>query len=187
MSGDKTFTGKKLDWLRCVSFDRRLQKYPYDFKVAFQIAQHVNEKRGTAFVSDAVIADKAGGGTPRNVAKARKRLSEFGWITWRRTRTANVYTLDFAKVNDTLDTMTIWSDERRERRQKLANGKLRDINHSSDLKAPDMNHSADQVRNHSSDRHLRKDTSKQEGSQGEAGLRVEASGRYRPKLIAVSS
>ena len=33
-----TFTSKKLDWLACVNFDRRLKQFPTAFKVAYVIA-----------------------------------------------------------------------------------------------------------------------------------------------------
>ena len=113
-----TFTGRKLDWLKCVAYDRHLKRYPFAFKVAFQIAQHVNEKKGFAHVSDAVIADKAGGGSVRNVGKARMKLRETGWLTWQPTRTANLYTLRHERENGILDLIAIASDARKERRRK---------------------------------------------------------------------
>jgi hypothetical protein len=151
-----TFTGGKLDWLKCVAFDPRLKPYPYDFKVAFQIAQHVNERTGHAIVSDEAIAEKTGGGSVRNVWNARHRLRDTGWLTWRRTRTASVYSLNYDKVNGVLDMITVSSEARREkRRKKRATAKPGDMNHSSDLDAPDMNHSSDQDMKHSADIHLR--------------------------------
>jgi hypothetical protein len=179
-----TVTGRKLDWLKCVAFDPRLKSYPYDFKVAFQIAQHVNERTGNAFVSDETIADKTGGGSVRNVWNARHRLRDAGWLTWRRTRTASVYSLNYGRVNGVLDMITVSSEARHEKRRKRATAERamsaanstrrpkpptsadercitprktsrRDMNHSSGLDARDMNHSSDQDMNCSADIHLR--------------------------------
>jgi hypothetical protein len=112
---NQTFTSRKLDWLRCVCFDRRLK--PYDFKVAFIIAQHVNQKSQTAHPSDATIADETGGSV-RNVKRARVRLNDAGWISWRRTQTSNVYALVFTKVSGFMDAITASRDARNETRQK---------------------------------------------------------------------
>jgi Helix-turn-helix domain len=109
-----TFTGRKLDFLNCVAFDRQVQSI--DFRVMFVIAQHVNEKTGTAFLSDETIADKTGGGSPRNVYRARLRLQKAGWLNWRRSRTANVYTLRYDKMNAVLDMIAISNDARRKMR-----------------------------------------------------------------------
>ena len=157
-----TFTGQRLDWLKCVSFDRSIQ--PYDFEVAFQIAQHLNEKTATAFVSDETIADKTGGGSSRNVWNSRIRLRDAGWLTWRRTRTANVYSLNYGKVNGVLDMITVSSDARREKQQKPAKAKKRDMKHSSYLTPPDTNHSAEQDTKPSSDIHPRGTPYREEGS-----------------------
>jgi hypothetical protein len=107
-----TFTGTKLDWLKGVAFDRRLQ--PYDFKVAFVIAQHLNQRTGSTMLSDEIIADESAGGS-RNVRRSRLRLHEAGWLTWHHTRTANVYRPDFSQMNDVLDTITLSREARRER------------------------------------------------------------------------
>jgi hypothetical protein len=160
-----TFTGRKLDWLKCVAYDRQLKQYPFAFKVAFVIAQHVNEKNGTAFVSDEAIADKAGGGSVRNVGKARVKLRETGWLTWQSTQTANLYTLHYEQMNGVLDLITIASDKRREQRGKRLAWKHRDRNHSSEHEPPDRNHSSQHDRNHSSYIHLRGTPSEKRDSQ----------------------
>lgn len=115
VSTASTFTGRKIDWLKCCNFDRRLE--PYDFKVAFVIQQHLNERTGTCQLSDETIADEAGGST-RNVRRARNRLRDGIWISWERTSTANIYRLCFDNVERILDMITAARDERRERRQR---------------------------------------------------------------------
>jgi hypothetical protein len=50
-----TVTGRKLDLLKCIAFDRKMVHY--DLEVAFVILQHVNEKTGLAILSDEAIAD----------------------------------------------------------------------------------------------------------------------------------
>ncbi len=60
-----TFTGLKLDLLKCIVFDRQMM--PYDLEVAFVILQHVNEKTGLAILSDEAIAGLTRGGSVRNV------------------------------------------------------------------------------------------------------------------------
>jgi hypothetical protein len=60
-----TFTGDKLDLLKCIAFDRQMT--PYDLEVAFVILQHVNEKTGLAILSDEAIADLTRRGSVRKV------------------------------------------------------------------------------------------------------------------------
>jgi hypothetical protein len=112
---NQTFTSRKLDWLKCVCFDRLVQ--PYDFKVAFVIGQHINQKTLTACLSDETIADESGG-SARNVKRSRVRLREAGYISWRRTRTANVYRLRFEKVSGIFDAIISSRDARKERRKR---------------------------------------------------------------------
>src|SRR6516165_7052089 len=101
-----TFTSKKLDWLACVNFDRRLRQLPTAFKVAYVIANQVDEIRNTAFISDVAIADKAGGISERQVGRSRKLLRDTGWLSWKRTYTANVYNLLSKYVSGVLDAIT---------------------------------------------------------------------------------
>jgi hypothetical protein len=110
-----SFTGAKLDWLKCVAFDRRLK--PYDFKVAFVIAQHLNLNTGSTMLSDGTIADESAIG-PRHVRRARERLHNAGWLTWHHTQTANVYRLDHDKVSYTLDAITLSREARAERHRR---------------------------------------------------------------------
>jgi hypothetical protein len=102
----------------CMMYYPKLK--PIDKLIAFVIAQHVNEKTGLAFVSDEVIAERIGGASRRSVYRARGRLRDAGWLTWRCTRTANVYTLKFDSVNAVLDMITTSRDARSERRKNGA-------------------------------------------------------------------
>jgi hypothetical protein len=113
-----TFTSKKLDWLACINFDRRLKQFPTVFKVAYVIANQVDETRNTAFISDAAIADKAGGISERQVGRSRKLLRDTGWLSWKRTYSANVYSLLSEHVSGVRDSITASNEERKERRRK---------------------------------------------------------------------
>ena len=108
-----TFTGERLDWCKCVRFDPRLN--PFDKVVAATIADHVNERSRIAQVSDETIAIKSSGSVS-SVIRARRRSREAGWLRWRRTRTANRYSLRFDKVSGVLDMMTAKVEASRERR-----------------------------------------------------------------------
>jgi hypothetical protein len=113
-----TFTGKKLDWLACVNFDRRLKQFPIAFKVAYVIANQVDEIKNTAFISDAAIIDKAGGISRSQVVRSRKLLRDTGWLEWRRTYSANVYSLLSEQVSGVWDAITASNEARKERQRK---------------------------------------------------------------------
>jgi hypothetical protein len=81
-------TSEKFDWLDAVMADHRIDTRAK--VVAFCLMQHLNRETGIAFVSDATITDKTGMPN-RWVRRARNHLRAAGWITWKRTRTANVY------------------------------------------------------------------------------------------------
>ena len=84
----KVSTSQKLDWLDAVMADQGIDARAK--VVAFCLMQHVNRNIGSAFVSDQTIVDKTG--IPMTwVIRARKELRSAGWITWKRTRTASVY------------------------------------------------------------------------------------------------
>jgi hypothetical protein len=118
-----TFTGTKLDWLKCVAFDRKV--LAYDFRVAFVIAQHLNLRTGSAMLSDETIAAESGGGSTRHVKRARVRLRKAGWLTWHNTSTANVYRPDYGRMNHVLDAMILAREARREKRVQADANKLR--------------------------------------------------------------
>jgi hypothetical protein len=112
-----TFTGRKLDWLNVVSADRKLK--PAAFEVAFCIVQHVNAKTLIAILSDDVIVEKTGI-SRAEVERHRKSLKAAGWLTWRRTRSANNYTPLFDNMNAARDVLAAMREDRRERRAKRA-------------------------------------------------------------------
>jgi hypothetical protein len=141
-----TFTGQRLEWLKCVNYDRRLKDCPAALKVAFVIATHVTENGssipgialnpGEACISDEAIADKAGGLHRRHVIRARNRLNETGYLNWRRTRSANVYRLDYGQVSRVLDLMDA-SNQARKEQQKRRKDRPRDVTPRAHLKPPD--------------------------------------------------
>ena len=108
-----SFTGAKLDWMTAAAYDRRLP--PSYFEVAFVIAQHINEKTGKGFPSEAWIAEFVGTSVS-TVKRAVKLLAETRWLSIRRKRTydpktktwktRNVYTLRFENVSIMQDAMT---------------------------------------------------------------------------------
>ena len=115
-SGDVAgFTGDKLDWLTALSADPRIDARA--FEVGFCIMQHVNKRTRTAFVSTETISEKTG--IPvRYVERARATLRKAGWMTWRRTGTANVYSPLDGPMNAILDQQTLLKDQRDERRKQ---------------------------------------------------------------------
>jgi hypothetical protein len=81
-------TSEKFDWLDALMADHRIDARAK--VVAFCIMQHLNRGTGLAFVSDPTISDKTG--IPKTwVLRARNALRAAGWIIWKRTGTANVY------------------------------------------------------------------------------------------------
>jgi hypothetical protein len=122
-----TFTGTKLDWLKCICFDRRLK--PLDKVVALVIAQHLNAMTATTMLSDRTIADETAT-SPRSVQRSRNRLRRIGWLTWERTETANIYTQSFRNMNDMRDAMLqareTRQEARRNRRRKAIAGPWED-------------------------------------------------------------
>jgi hypothetical protein len=157
-----SFTSRKLDYLKACNFDRRLEAY--DFKVVYIIAQHVNEKNDMAMLSDEAIAEEIGG-SPRSVGRSRNRLRDAGWLSWRRTSTANIYTLDYTNVGRVLDLITKMRDERRERRSKRRRAiydrpRLAEHNRNDRprMATPYRTPMAEHVQPLLADKHLRKNT-----------------------------
>ncbi|PYF03836.1 hypothetical protein BJ122_10593 [Rhodopseudomonas faecalis] len=111
----KAFTGQKLDWMSALCADPRIG--PRAFQVGFCIAQHINRETGLAILCDDTIRDKTGIAN-RWIARARNELRDAGWIDWRRTRTANVYTTSDGPMNMVIDRQMLLKEERDERREK---------------------------------------------------------------------
>lgn len=157
----KTFTGQKLDWMKCVAFDTCVS--PRAFEVGFCIIQHVNARTCRAFLSDETIADGTGS-CLRDVGRARKQLRLAGWLTWKRTGGANLYEPLFHRINAVLDAITDKRDQRQERRQRkgmtvdwtrVSHRQRRDTTSESERDpTPKSNHD----RTSASDIHLRSNT-----------------------------
>ena len=117
-ASNQSWTSRKMDWLTCAAYARDL--IPADFKVAFVVMQHVNEKTLECFPSEQTIADKCGL-SERHVRRSLKRLCDKGWLKSRRTRDANRYTVLFNNVNRILDNMIVDRENRKvERKRKTA-------------------------------------------------------------------
>jgi hypothetical protein len=86
----QSFTSAKLDWCDLLMADHQLDARAK--VVGFCIMQAINEESGHWKISDETIADKTG--IPKRwVQRARSALLQRGWITWKRTRDANIYWL----------------------------------------------------------------------------------------------
>jgi hypothetical protein len=164
-----TFTGRKLDLLRAVRFDRTVGDYAY--RVMSIIVDHLNEKTERTQLSDDRIAFETGSGWPRRVVRARRNLRDTNWLIWRRTRTANVYSVNFAKAAVILSVL---ERERNARRQRPTNIEKRNETQIEPERriSTDRTFCADPDRTPASDIHLRGNTSKQEGSRGRKNLEV---------------
>jgi hypothetical protein len=143
---NRTFTSQRLDWEKCLRFDRRIP--PFACEVGCAIASHASATNGKAYVSDETLADEVGF-TERYVRRARVRLRETRWLKWRRTGDANVYTLLFDQVSGHLD-MFITAREARKEQRKKRKSRFPDRNASSDHKPADRNPSSYPDRNPSS-------------------------------------
>jgi hypothetical protein len=107
-----TFTGTKLDWLKCMRFDRRVTDHAY--RVVSVIADHLNEDTGRTWLSAETIAFEVGYGSPRAVGRAIKVLKDTGWITVYRTGAANVFEPNFRNVKTWLAALGRARFERRQ-------------------------------------------------------------------------
>jgi hypothetical protein len=153
-----TFTGRKCDLLKAMRFDGRVNDQAY--RVASNILDHLNEKTERTILSDDLIAFEIAG-APRTVRRARELLRETGWMTWHRTRKANIYSFDFEKVVPFLAMLARERNARREKRLKTA-----EINGQTRQKWPisrDRPKMATLDRPKMADIHLRGTPSKQEG------------------------
>jgi hypothetical protein len=171
-----TFTGKKLDWLTCMRFDRRVTDYAY--RIVSVIAHHLNEKTGRAMLSDDTIAFETGSRWPRKVVRARKLLRDLEYLDWEHTRTANVYKPNFKNVRNTL---AVIGRARYEKRQRFLDNHARlGRQRHSEHGAPDSDKSGIQTLTPTSDKHLREhlkeeSTEEESSSLEDSSLRRAAS------------
>jgi hypothetical protein len=186
---NRTFTSLKLDWLRCLAFDRRVG--PLAFEVGFCIIQHANARTGRTWrISDETIADEIGC-PARSVYRARSGLRAAGWLAWTRTRNANIYKICFGNVERVLDLMTAARDARKER-QKMRQSRLRECASVRTLEPPDCAPMRTQDCAPMRNKHLRHNTVKNQSSyQAKTGTVERAShvdfGRAQPSAAPFSA
>jgi hypothetical protein len=113
---NQSFTSIKLTWMTCVMSQGLTL---FDKCVAFVIMNAINEKTGNWKLSDETVAALMGKpGSVRSVIRAGMRLRAAGWLTWKRTADANVYSLCHRNVMEALDEIMRQRMERKERRTK---------------------------------------------------------------------
>ncbi|MCK1507557.1 helix-turn-helix domain-containing protein [Bradyrhizobium sp. 18] len=154
----KAFTAHKLNWLDCVVSDRRLK--PAAFKIAYAIMQHVNSETLFAWLSDETLVDVTGISSAE-VQRHRKSLKACGWLTWKRTGNANVYTPLFDQLPEGLEFIL---DKRRKRKKlREARRAARAATPVTSVQSPVMDHDPSPVMDHDPSPainiHLRKNTS----------------------------
>jgi len=114
-ASNQKFTSIKLTWMTCVMSTGFT---PFDKCVAFIIMNAINEKTRDWKLSDETIAALMGRpGAIRSVQRARRRLRAAGWITWKRTSDANVYSLRHDNVMAAMDEIMRSRRERRTKRE----------------------------------------------------------------------
>ena len=109
----RSFTGDKLDWMTALCADPRIDARA--FRVGFTIAQHINMRKGVAFISDETISDKTSIPT-RWVQRARALLRTTRWIDWKRTQSANLYWILPGNIDPVTDHQIMLRDARADRR-----------------------------------------------------------------------
>jgi hypothetical protein len=123
------FTSLKFNWLDCILNDDRLK--PAAFKVAYAILQTVNSVTLVGWLSDETLVDVTGI-SRAEVQRHRKSLKACGWLTWKRTKTANLYQPLFDQLPDGLEFML----EKRARRKELREARSAARNASLRLETP---------------------------------------------------
>jgi hypothetical protein len=109
-----TFTGRKLDWMKASSLDRRVGSF--DYRLGTVIASHVNQHTGRTPPLD--VASRAAARLEGESVVARAvGCGPWDGLTWQRTQTANVYMLHFEHVAAMLDMLVARREARRERRR----------------------------------------------------------------------
>jgi hypothetical protein len=108
-------TSEKFDWIDAVMADRHLDARAK--VIAYCLMQHLNRETGFAFVSDPTITDKTGMPN-RWVRRARNDLRTAGWIAWKRTRTANVYSTLTEPMAAIAEQQQAFKDAREQKRRR---------------------------------------------------------------------
>jgi hypothetical protein len=130
-----TFTGQRLDWERCLRFDRRIS--PLDYEIGCTVASHASARTGCAYVGADTIADEVGCAR-RQVFRSVGRLRAAGWLSWKRTGDANIYRIEFGQVDRTLDLFIAAREARKELRKKRGRNRFRDVPPESHLACADV-------------------------------------------------
>ena len=99
------------------------------------VVDHLNERSERTKLSDNTIASEIGS-TPRHVRRAREELREAKWLTWSRTRTANIYAVNFSKGALILAAMKRSREAKREKFNEIAEKPAEIGRPSSYLAAP---------------------------------------------------
>lgn len=167
----QTFTSRKLDWQQCVSFDPRVT--PLAFEVGCCILRHVSHRNYLAQIADQTIAEEIHSSW-RNVLRARAVLLRAGWLTWKRTRNASVYEIQFGQVERHLD-MFIADRERRKEGYKRRKSRVRALPNLAGLKSPDVPNLAGQELPQLADKHLERNTLSKRAAEREAYSEVVGS------------
>ena len=98
-------------WLSAIRFDRRVTDFEY--RVMSALADHINQKTGLAYVSDDILAIEIGCKYRQSIERSRRKMRLLEYLTWTRTRDANLYRINSEKVAGVLDMMKRLKNEHR--------------------------------------------------------------------------
>jgi hypothetical protein len=124
-SAPTSFTGRKLDLLRAVRFDWTVSDYAY--RVMSVIVDHLNERTERTKISDETIGFETSSYS-RKVRRARQDLHSSKWLTWTRTRDANIYSVNWGTAKPFLAQLEKYRAAKREKFNKIADN-LSQIGH----------------------------------------------------------
>jgi hypothetical protein len=107
-------TSRKLDYLDALAADPTVP--PRAFEIGFAIVQRCRWEMEPpqAQISDLALLDRTGS-CLRDLTRHRATLRKQGWIVWRRTASANIYTPLFEKVATMMALLEQKAEVRRER------------------------------------------------------------------------
>jgi hypothetical protein len=122
LHGNQKFSVFRHTWRHAVTADSKTRLTAFDKLVAVVICDAINDEKQYWMMSDELIAILIGKpGSASRVWEARKRLKAGGWLTWTRTRDANVYRLRGDNVMATLDEIMRQKGELKARQQQRQN------------------------------------------------------------------